>query len=106
MKPVNDSYVVVTEFGSVLVTVNPQARNGLENELLQFAAATEEDHRAADFETPLRAFAAKMVDIIEGAGFEGVDVSGKMRDMLVREKATSELGRIERWARDNLAQPS
>ena len=102
MKPVSKRYVVVTEFGSVLVTLNPAAQNGLANELLQFAAATEEDHQAADFETPLRAFAAKMVDIIEAAGFEGVEMSGTMRDMMVREKATSELGRIERWARDNL----
>ena len=102
MKPVSKKYVVVTEFGSVLVTLNPAAQNGLVNELLQLAAATEEDHKAADFETPLRAFAAKMVDIIEAAGFEGVEMSGMMRDMMVREKATSELGRIERWARDNL----
>lgn len=98
----SEKFVVVTEFGSVLVTVNPMVQNGLENDLLQFRAASPQDHETADFETPLRAFAAKMVDIIETVGFEGVELSGMMRDMLVREKATSELGRIERWARDNL----
>lgn len=97
----SEKFIVVTEYGSVLVTINPEAENGLENELLQFSEATEADRATADFETPLRAFAAKMVDIIEATGFEGVPVSGTMREMLVREKATSELGRIERWAKEN-----
>lgn len=101
MKRVSEKFIVVTEYGSVLVTINPEARHGLDNELLLFRAATESDRDTADFETPLRAFAAKMVDIIEAAGFEGVTVSGTMREMLVREKATDELGRIERWAKAN-----
>ncbi len=95
----SEKYIVVTEFGNVLVTVNPAARHGLENELLQFAPATEADREAATFETPLRAFAVKMVDIIMAVGFEGVDVPESMREMLVREKATDELARIERWAK-------
>ncbi len=98
----NKNYVVLTEFGNVLVSVNPAAKNGLEADLLELTTASEADRAAADFETPLRAFAAKMVDIINGAGFEGVAMSGTMRDLLVKEKATSELGRIERWARENL----
>jgi len=95
-------FVVITEFGNVLVRVNPAAPNGLDSELLQLSAASEDDREQAEFETPLRAFAAKMVDIINGAGFEGVDMSPVMRDLMVREKATSELARIERWSRDNL----
>lgn len=95
-------FVVLTEFGNVLVRVNPAAENGLSADLLELSAASEADRQGAEFETPLRAFAAKMVDIISGAGFEGVNMSATMRDLLVREKATSELARIERWSRDNL----
>lgn len=99
----NDRFIVVTEYGNVLVSVNPSAANGLDDQLLLFSTVSSEDRASAAFETPLRAFAAKMVDIINGVGFEGTAVSGAMRDLLIREKATSELGRIERWARLNLA---
>jgi|SRR5690625_7939466 len=98
-----DRFIIVTETGSVLVSINPAAQNGLDPALLQFSAASEEDRETAEFETPLRAFSAKMVDIINAAGFEGISVGGTMRDMMVREKAVADLGRIERWARDNLA---
>lgn len=98
----SDRFIVVTENGSVLVSVNPAAQNGLDDELLLFSHVSSSDRASAAFETPLRAFAAKMVDIITAVGFEGVPVSGAMRDLLIREKATSELGRIERWARSNL----
>ena len=97
----NGRFIVVTEFGNVLVTVNPEAQNGLDNDLLLFRAPTQSDSDEAAFETPLRAFAVKMVDIIQAVGFEGVSVPESMRDMLVREKATDELARIERWARQN-----
>ena len=91
MKRVPEGYVVITEFGPVLVRVNPAARNGLETDLLLLSAASESDRSAAVFETPLRAFAAKMVDM-----------SGPLREIMVKEKASDELNRIERWARANL----
>ena len=101
MKPVSEKFIVVTEFGSVLVSVNPAAENGLDNELLLLEQVGPAEREQAEFETPLRAFAAKMVDIITQGGFDGGEVSCTMREMLVREKATSELGRIERWSRAN-----
>ncbi|SRR5690554_1452210 len=103
MKPVSEKFIVVTEFGNVAATINPAADNGLESDLLLLSEASAQDLEEAAFQTPLRAFAVKMVDLIMAAGFEGVNVPATMRDMLVRERATEELGRIERWARDNLA---
>src|SRR5690625_1455437 len=97
-----DNFIIVTDAGSVLISINPQASNGLDPELLQFAEVTDKDRETAAFETPLRAFSAKMVDIINSAGFDGVTMSGSMRDMMVREKAVADLSRIERWAAEHL----
>ena len=99
----SERFIVVTEYGNVAASVNPEAVNGLESDLLLLDVASEADLEQAAFQTPLRAFAAKMVDLIMAAGFEGVEVPAAVRDMLVRERATEELSRIDRWARDNLA---
>lgn len=40
-----------------------------------------------------------MLDIIEIQGISDVDVSPGLRDMLMREKATQDLKRIERFAK-------
>ncbi|HEX7004265.1 MAG TPA: hypothetical protein VF168_08765 [Trueperaceae bacterium] len=93
-------YLVKTEYGDVVVAVNPECDNALESDLLLLSAPAE----GAEFgmETPLRAFGAKMVDIIRSVGTGDFDPGGSMLEMMIKEKATSDLNRIERWARDNL----
>ena len=94
-----EKYLVMTDYGDVVVSINPQCSNALENDLLLLSAPDEgEEFR---METPLRAFGAKMVDIIRSVGTGGFDPGGNMLEMMIKEKATSDLGRIERWARDN-----
>lgn len=96
----NDRFVVRTEYGLVLVSVNPASTTGFDPELLLLAPA---DAEAEDIgmEVPLRAFAAKMVEIIESVGTAGSGVPDSMLAMMVSEKATSDLRRIERWAKEN-----
>lgn len=91
-------YLVRTDTGDVVVTVNAGV-GSLDDGLLSLAAAPA--NAAGDFDmiTPLRAFGAKMVDIIELAGTEGFGGSATLREMLVKEKATQELKRIELFAR-------
>ncbi len=93
-------YLVTTDHGDVVVTVNPAA-NGLDPELLSFQMADTEAADAVGVATPLRAFAAKMVDLIELHGTGDFAGGERMREMLVREKATADLRRIERFARDH-----
>lgn len=95
-----ESYLVKTEYGDVVVSINPECSNALESDLLILSAPEE----GAEFrmETPLRAFGAKMVDLIRSVGTGGFDPGGSMLEMMIKEKATSDLNRIERWARDNL----
>ncbi len=102
MKRVNEGFIVVTEAGPVLVRVREGNRGGFDPELLELGPVTEADRQAAAFETPLRAFAAKMVDIIEAAGTGGIPES--MTDMMIREKAAADLKRIDRWAQQNLTE--
>lgn len=95
----NARYLVRTDSGDVIVTVTAGV-GGLDDALIQLERAPV--GAAADFDmvTPLRAFGAKMVDIIELAGTEGFGGSATLREMLVKEKATQELKRIELFARD------
>ena len=102
--PQKQAFLVRTEFGEVVVTVNPACENALESDLLLLSAPTEEELPNFQMTTPLRAFGAKMVDIIEAVGTGDFDPGERMRDMMVKEKATSDLKRIERWARDNLGE--
>ncbi len=91
-------YLVTTDHGDVVVSVNPAA-GGLDADLLTLEAATPATTAGIELATPLRAFGAKMLDLIEIQGISDVGVSPGLRDMLMREKATQDLKRIERFAR-------
>jgi len=94
----DESFLVVTEHGRVVVHVRGD-RNGLDGDLIDVRAPQGEDLSAITMETPLRAFAAKMVDIVQARGSGDLDVSPGLLDMLVKEKASEDLKRIERAAR-------
>lgn len=94
-----ERYLVVTEHGRVVVRVRAD-RSGLDGDLIEVRAAAAEDLASISMETPLRAFAAKMVDIVQARGSGGLEVSPGLLDMLVKEKAAEDLKRIERAARD------
>ena len=94
-------YLVKTDYGDVLVTVNEACSNGLEEDLLLLEMATTENSQDITTEVPLRAFSAKMLDIIEIVGTEGVNMSDKMLEMMKQEKATSDLKKIERFAKEH-----
>lgn len=91
-----DTFLVKTEHGAVVVRVQPD-RGGLDPELLAFEAPTAANLQGVSVEVPLRAFAATMLEIIEA---RGGDLPGgeRMRRLMVQEKATADLRRIERWA--------
>ncbi len=93
-------FVVTTEKGDVLVTIDDQ-KDGLDPTLVQVEKPTAENAADLPMVVPLRAFGAKMVEIIEAQG--GDMPSGeRIRRMLIEEKASSDLNRIERWAREHL----
>jgi hypothetical protein len=94
-------YLVKTDHGDVLVTVNEACKNGLEEDLLLLDMATADNSQDINTEVPLRAFSAKMLDIIEIVGTEGVNMSEKMLEMMKQEKATSDLRKIERFAKEH-----
>ena len=89
---------MTTDYGEVLVRID-DAKGGLDPELLVLEEPTHEN--AADLATtvPLRAFGAKMVELIEAQGGE-MPGGERLRRLLVQEKASSDLNRIERWARE------
>ncbi len=93
-------FLVTTDHGDVVVEVRPDAA-GLDADLLRLRMADAATVQELPVATPLRAFAAKMVDIIEGQGLGGFTGGERMREMLVREKATADLHRIERFAREH-----
>ena len=93
-------YLVKTNAGDVIVVVNPLA-SGLADDLFSFERVTPAGLAQVDMTTPLSAFSSKVVDLIElhgTADFEGSDV---LKELLIKEKATFELRRIERFAKDN-----
>jgi len=92
----DERYLVVTEHGRVMVVVRGD-RAGLDPDLIDVRAARDADDLT--METPLRAFAAKMVDLIQARGAGGVPLSTAMLAMMVKEKAAEDLARIERAAR-------
>jgi hypothetical protein len=98
---VAESFLVRTDYGEVVVRVNPRCDNALENDLLLLSSPSEPEKAQFTIETPLRAFGAKMIDIIRTVGTGSFDPGAGMREMLIKEKAASDLNRIERWARDN-----
>jgi hypothetical protein len=94
----DERFLVVTEHGRVVVYVRGD-RSGLDGDLIDVRPARGEDLSDLTMETPLRAFAAKMVDIVQARGSGDLDVSAGLLDMLVKEKAAEDLKRIERTAR-------
>lgn len=97
-----DRFLVRTDYGEVVVAINPHCSNALENDLLLLAAPSDDDRAEFAMETPLRAFGAKVIDIIRSVGTGDFDPGAGVREMMIKEKASSDLNRIERWARDNL----
>lgn len=91
-------YLVATDHGDVVVEVN-EAVGGLDPELftLRPPEAVEGDLGAA---VPLRAFGAKVVDLVELMGVGELPGGERLRRMMVQERATEALRSIERWARD------
>lgn len=91
-------YLVKTDYGDVLVRVD-DAKGGLAPDLLVLEEPGEAN--AGDLETtvPLRAFGAKMVEVIEAQGGE-MPGGERLRRVLIQEKAAADLNRIERWARE------
>jgi hypothetical protein len=91
----DERYLVETDHGPVLVIVRGD-RPGLDPSLLDVRPAAE----GVDipFSTPLRAFSAKMVDILAVRGAGGLPLSPAMLSMMIREKAAEDLARIERAA--------
>lgn len=95
-------FMVATDFGDVVVSVRP-GTDGLAPDLLALSMADAEAAEELPVATPLRAFAAKMLDIIEAQGLSAFAGGERLREMLVREKATAELKRIEHYAREHAA---
>ncbi len=95
-------YLVNTDHGQVVVRINEVA-SGLDPALLTLEPATPENSHDIVMEVPLRAFGAKMVEIIEMIGTgtigTGTEVSLTLQRMMIQEKATEDLKRIERFAR-------
>lgn len=92
----DERFLVVTEYGRVLVVVRGD-RGALDADLID--VRLDQDAEDVELETPLRAFAAKMVDVLQARGTEGLGLSPGLRDMMVKEKAAEDLRRIERAAR-------
>lgn len=94
----DQQFLVRTNHGDVIVTVKAGA-SGLDDDLISLELAPAGAAAGFDMVTPLTAFGQKMVDLIELAGTEEFGGSAALREILVREKATHELNRIERFAR-------
>jgi len=93
-------YLVKTNAGDVVVVVNPSA-SGLADDLFAFEVVTSAALEHVDMTTPLSAFGAKVIDLIELHGTAEFTGSDTLRDMLIKEKATLELRRIERFAKEH-----
>lgn len=92
----NERYLVVTDLGRVLVEINPAA-GGLDPDFIRVHAA--EGGEDLPMETPLRAFASKMVDLVQARAGALPGVSAALLAIMIKEKAAEDLGRIERAAR-------
>lgn len=95
-------FLVKTNAGDVVVVVNPHA-GGLDDDLFSFEVVTAAALAEVDMTTPLSAFGSKVVDLIELHGTAAFTGSDALREMLIREKATLELRRIERFAKEHAA---
>ncbi len=93
-------YLILTDdYGDVLAELDETPRNALDGPLFKLSRPNAE--RQDVIEVPLRAFSAKMVDVIEIVGTGDFNAPPKVLELLKKEKATEELTRIERWAKDN-----
>lgn len=97
--PVQHKFLVRTDHGEVLVRIDPE-KGGLDPDLLILEKPDADKIADLQATVPLRAFGAKMVELIEA---QGGDVPGgeRLRQLLVREKASSDMNRIERWAKNH-----
>jgi len=96
-------YLISTEHGDVLAELDETPRNVLDGPLFKLSRPDAEAREDAPFEVPLRAFSAKMLDLIEELGTGDFKAEPKLVELLKKEKATEELTRIERWAKANPA---
>jgi len=94
----DERFLVVTDHGRVLVVVRGD-KAALEPDLLDVRRPDDAAAEGVALETPLRAFAAKMVDLLVARGTEALPMSPAMRDLMIKEKAAEDLRRIERAAR-------
>jgi hypothetical protein len=92
----DERFLVVTEHGRVLVVVRGD-KDGLDPDLIEVLGDADTDD--VRLETPLRAFAAKMVDLVQARGEGAAALSPAMASIMVKEKAAEDLRRIERAAR-------
>jgi hypothetical protein len=91
-----EQYLVVTDVGRVLVEINAAA-GSLDADFIHVREA--DGLEDLPMETPLRAFASKMVDLVQVHAKSPPGVSETLLAMMVKEKAAEDLGRIERAAR-------
>lgn len=98
MTRADERFLVVTEHGRVLVVVRG-GKGPLEPDLLEVRRGDDPAAAGLALETPLRAFAAKMVDLLLARGADALPMSPALRDLMIQEKAAEDLRRIERAAR-------
>ena len=98
----DERFLVVTDHGSVLVVVRGD-KGALDADLLDVRRHDDPAAEGVALETPLRAFAAKMVDLLVARGTDALPMSPVMRDLMLKEKAAEDLRRIERAARAHAA---
>lgn len=94
-------YLIKTDYGDVLAELDETPRNVLDGPVFRLSRPDPAARDEVPFEVPLRAFSAKMVDVIELIGTGEFRAEPKVVELLKREKATDELTRIERWAKQN-----
>lgn len=92
-----EKYLVITD-GSDVVVVIDRSVGGLDANFVTLRH--KEVGEQFDMITPLRAFNSKMVDLITVCAGDNVPGTAMIRDMLIKEKAASDLNRIERFGRD------
>lgn len=91
-----EKYLVTTDNGDVVVIID-RSVGGLDSGFITLR--TPEEGEAFEMVTPLRAFNSKMVDLISVCAQDALPASPTIRDMVIGEKAASELNRIEKFAR-------
>jgi|GEM_PF-964581 len=94
---VERKYLVSTDYGDVVVRID-EAQGSLSPGFLILEPVDEANSADVMTTVPLRAFGAKMLELIE---MYGGDMPGgpSLQRMMMQEKASSDLNRIERFAR-------